>query len=232
MATFKREWFNSETDFVKANYLCGHNPKIHSNDIYDASSNTLKFKNGNFSKLIIDYNTDFRDKFMSQQVVDETFDMQKIKVGNNYWIMFLYQNKSIKHLININGTGSNLSGCFICPNLESIHFKTASKISMDQVSRNCSKLKSVIFDDASDFSSHNERFLEYSNSVTELRLPGIKVSLSISNLTALSREALINLFNDLAPLTVTATLTIGSTLLAKLTDEDKKIATDKGWTLA
>jgi hypothetical protein len=32
--------------------------------------------------------------------------------------------------------------------------------------------------------------------------------------------------------TTTKTLTIGSTNLAKLTDAEKKIATDKGWTLA
>ena len=38
--------------------------------------------------------------------------------------------------------------------------------------------------------------------------------------------------NGLLPITTTRTLTLGSTLLAQLTDKEKKLATDKGWTLA
>ena len=47
-----------------------------------------------------------------------------------------------------------------------------------------------------------------------------------------NREWIVKLFNKLETITSTQTITLGSTLLAKLTDEDKKIATDKGWTLA
>ena len=49
----------------------------------------------------------------------------------------------------------------------------------------------------------------------------------------LTRESLLNLFNALQQLDEgdTRQCRIGSTLLAKLTAEDIKIATDKGWTL-
>ena len=47
-----------------------------------------------------------------------------------------------------------------------------------------------------------------------------------------SRDWILDIFNKLSTITTTKTLTLGATLLAKLTDEDKKIATDKGWTLA
>ena len=47
-----------------------------------------------------------------------------------------------------------------------------------------------------------------------------------------TRESLLWYLNSLAKIATTKTLPIGSTNLAKLTDEDKKIATDKGWTLA
>ena len=48
-----------------------------------------------------------------------------------------------------------------------------------------------------------------------------------------SREQLVELLNDLQVLEGTSlTLIMGSKLLAKLTDEDKAIATNKGWTLA
>ena len=38
--------------------------------------------------------------------------------------------------------------------------------------------------------------------------------------------------NGLQTVTTTKKLTLGTTNLAKLTDEEKKVATDKGWTLA
>ena len=50
-----------------------------------------------------------------------------------------------------------------------------------------------------------------------------------------TREQLLELLKDLQDLkgkNTSLTLTMGSKLLALLTDEDKKIATDKGWTLA
>ena len=60
----------------------------------------------------------------------------------------------------------------------------------------------------------------------------INTSFSLSNSKALTRESLVRILNDLPTVTETQTLTLGSTLLAKLTDEDKLIATEKGWTLA
>ena len=55
------------------------------------------------------------------------------------------------------------------------------------------------------------------------------------NLTksVMEREAIVDFFkNGLDKITNTRTITLGSTLLAKLTADDIKIATDKGWTLA
>ena len=60
----------------------------------------------------------------------------------------------------------------------------------------------------------------------------MKVNFNISSSTLFTREALVEILNNLATVTSTKTLTMGSTNLAKLTDEDKAIATNKGWTLA
>lgn len=58
----------------------------------------------------------------------------------------------------------------------------------------------------------------------------LKVSLDLHYCTALEHDSIVNLFNVIS--TVTGqTLTLGSTNLAKLTDEEKAIATNKGWTL-
>ena len=61
--------------------------------------------------------------------------------------------------------------------------------------------------------------------------PNFKVSFSLSDSTELTHDSIMVVINGLQ--TVNGqTLTLGSTNLAKLTDEEKKVATDKGWTLA
>jgi hypothetical protein len=82
--------------------------------------------------------------------------------------------------------------------------------------------------------TNQQMFNSWANTgpLTELSWSNNSLSTNISNLKSLPREQLIGLMNGLSKVTSTQTLTLGSTLLAKLTDEDKKIATDKGWTLA
>ena len=58
------------------------------------------------------------------------------------------------------------------------------------------------------------------------------ISFEIRYSTMLSQDELVKILNNLATVTTTQTLTLGSTLLAKLTDDQKAIATAKGWTLA
>ena len=63
-------------------------------------------------------------------------------------------------------------------------------------------------------------------------MKNIKVSFNIST-TALQHDALVELINNgLATVTTTQTLTMGSTKLALLSDSEKQVALDKGWTLA
>ena len=59
----------------------------------------------------------------------------------------------------------------------------------------------------------------------------IKESFKLSDSTKLTVESIMNVINQAA--TVTGkTMTLGSTNLAKLSDEQKSVATSKGWTLA
>lgn len=62
--------------------------------------------------------------------------------------------------------------------------------------------------------------------------PNFKVSFSLSNSNKLTHDSLMVFINGLQTVTSKQTLTLGSTNLAKLTDAEKQIATDKGWTLA
>ena len=62
--------------------------------------------------------------------------------------------------------------------------------------------------------------------------PNFKATVDISPCIKLTHDSLMVVINGLQTVTTTQTLTLGSTNLAKLTEADKKIATDKGWTLA
>lgn len=62
--------------------------------------------------------------------------------------------------------------------------------------------------------------------------PNFKVSLSMSACNKLTHDSIMVVINGLQTVTTTQKLTLGETNLAKLTEADKKIATDKGWTLA
>ena len=57
-------------------------------------------------------------------------------------------------------------------------------------------------------------------------------AIAFSGCEKLSHDSLMSIINHLRKLTSTLTLTLGSTNLAKLTDDEKAIATGKGWTLA
>jgi hypothetical protein len=63
-------------------------------------------------------------------------------------------------------------------------------------------------------------------------LNGLKIALSL-NATILDRASLRAVINGLADLTgkTPQTLTIGAKLLAKITEEDIAIATNKNWTI-
>ena len=93
----------------------------------------------------------------------------------------------------------------------------------------CDSLESIPAYDLSNITSIN---LNNLYKLAEFHATGMKVSFKISYSTNFTREALVEILNNLATVTTTQTLTMGATNLAKLTDEDKAIATNKGWTLA
>ena len=64
-------------------------------------------------------------------------------------------------------------------------------------------------------------------------LTNLKNNLSLKSCSLLTHDSLMNVINEAADVTASPkTLTLGADNLAKLTDEEKAIATNKGWTLA
>ena len=105
----------------------------------------------------------------------------------------------------------NFIGCFQnCKKLESLHLPSGFGQKATQLGncfRNCISLTTITGN------------------------PNFKVSFSLSTCNNLTHDSLMVIINGLQTVTSTQTLTLGSTNLAKLTEADKKIATDKGWTL-
>ncbi|MCI1244845.1 MAG: leucine-rich repeat domain-containing protein [Bacilli bacterium] len=75
------------------------------------------------------------------------------------------------------------------------------------------------------------------DSLTNIHLQtSFNISANFSNCTNLSRESIVNIFNSLKDLTAAGlaskALVLGSTNLAKVTEEEQNIALNKGWSLA
>ena len=74
-------------------------------------------------------------------------------------------------------------------------------------------------------------FVDGCYALSEFKAKGIRASLDLSQSNFMTHDTIIPVLRNLAA-TDGQTLTLGPTYLAMLSDEEKAIATDKGWTLA
>ena len=119
-----------------------------------------------------------------------------------------------------------------CAFLTTIPQLNTSKVKdMSYMFQYCSRLTTIPQLDASKVTNTNYMFGGCS-SLKSILITGIKVSFDISSSTKFDESDLVTILNNLATLTSTASLKMGATNLAKLTDDEKAIATNKGWTLA
>lgn len=129
---------------------------------------------------------------------------------------------------------TNMSDMFrSCSNLATVpQLDTSNVTNMETMFYNCTKLTTVPRFDTSKVTNMNYMFSNCGN-LEEIHMININANLDISASTKFTREALLEIIGNLkAQTSGTKTLTMGATNLAKLTDEDKAIATNKGWTLA
>ena len=130
------------------------------------------------------------------------------------------------------GEGGMMNMFYNCSSLITIPLlNTSNVVYMDDMFRGCSSLISIPALDVSNASFGNYMFLGCTN-LEEIHMTGMKSNFSIFSSTKFTESALVEILNNLATVTSTKTLSMGGTNLAKLTDEEKAIATNKGWTLA
>ena len=119
-----------------------------------------------------------------------------------------------------------------CSQLTSVPLLDTSNVtSMHEMFSQCKRLTSVPSFDTSNVEDMGYMFDGCSNLET-IHMINIGDSLDIHSSTKFTREALLEIIGNLKNVNTTKTLKMGSTNLAKLTEEDKAIATNKGWTLA
>ena len=135
-------------------------------------------------------------------------------------------------------------GDFDCPELTSIYgfiwnsslltkapsFNSTKLYDIHQAYTDCVALEEIPSIDCTNVTSTFYYVQNCPALTTVGEMTNLKVDVDFSMSPLLTVESLINIINGLA--TSSATLTLGSTNLAKLTDEQKAIATNKGWTLA
>ena len=110
-------------------------------------------------------------------------------------------------------------------------FDTSNVENMSRMFESCRGLTTIPSLNVGNVTNMNGIF-SYCYNLQYIYMKNIKVNLDIS-FTALQHDALVELINNgLATVTATQTLTMGSTKLALLSDSEKQVALDKGWTLA
>ena len=134
--------------------------------------------------------------------------------------------------LNTSNVNSMLQICYQCSNITTIPLLDTSKVTLlNNAFNGCLKLVVIPALDVSKVKYATNSFAGCT-ALKSILMTGMKVSFDISASTKFERADLLIILNNLATVTSTKTLTMGSINLAKLTDEDKAIATNKGWTLA
>ena len=124
------------------------------------------------------------------------------------------------------------AGCSQLTQLVVSNFNTSTVTNMSNMFNGCKSLTTL---NVSNFNTSKvtnmTNFIVNASALQNFISCAIPVSFEASG-TALTHDSLMSIINNLATVTTTQTLTLGSTNLAKLTDTEKAIATNKGWTLA
>ena len=115
-----------------------------------------------------------------------------------------------------------------CTGLESIpQFDTSNVTLMAGMFEGCTGLTTVPALNADKVTNMMSMF-EGCTNLKSILMTNIGTDLTIAYSTKFEREDLLVILNNLKTVTSTKVLTMGATNLAKLTEEDKAIATNKG----
>ena len=174
---------------------------------------TLDVSNFNTSKV-----TDMSYMFYNCENLT-TLDVSNFDTGNVTTMYYMFSNcKSLTTLDVSNFNTSNVT------TMGSMFAYNTSLTTLNMNNCDISKCTS---------STSLSNMFSNSTALVDFQAPqNISAPMDVSKSTLLSHDSLMSIINNLMTTTSTKKLTLGTTNLAKLTEEEKAIATGKGWTLA
>lgn len=189
-------------------------------------------------RSITDVELDMPNVYEASYMFQNCYNLKHVKINTDnliYGDYLFYNCRSLESIEPFNNSISRwnyvFSGCTSLKSLEN------HKITVEEggvyMFQNCKSLETLpmIWCYMSSVYGLLGMFDGCTNLVNFGGLSGVNVKFDLSPCTKLSHESLLNVINNLENVTSSTTLTLGSTNLAKLTDEEKAIATGKGWTL-
>ena len=197
------------------------------------------------------------DKAYSKVTVKVTKPLGTVKIAGTGMKLAYSSFSKVPEWVDFDGVTNMISMFSDCYNLTTIpQIDTSSVTIMESMFTNCFQLTTIPQIDTSSVTIMQGMFYSCSNlttipqidtsSVTNMSymfyscssladlggLMGLKCDIDLSS-CPLTHDSILNVINKAADVTASPkTLTLGSTNLAKLSDEEKAIATNKGWTLA
>ena len=166
------------------------------------------------------------DDFANLITYNDTSNVLKMDFMFNYCTNLTYA-----PLLNTAKVTSMRGMFYGCNKLISVpSYDTSNVKDMNSTFSMCSKLTTIPNLDVSNVTTFNSAF-SLCSSLKSILMHGMKVSFDISPSARFEKSDLVTILNNLAVVTTNQTLKMGSNNLAKLTDEEKAIATNKGWTL-
>ena len=177
-------------------------------------------------------NIDFKSNVkVMEMIVDKltvpTSSGKQIIIQSNKYIL------NFKCTENTNITTISGGAFSSCSSLTSINLPALTTISGSNAFSSCSSLISFLFYNTFSTLTKSQQFTECVNLKDLQLVTNWNWSLNVKD-TDLTHDCIIDMFNKLKDLTGenSLTLTIGANNLAKVTDEEKLIATNKNWILA
>ena len=134
---------------------------------------------------------------------------------------------------NVTNMEYTFQSCSQLTSLNVSNFNTTNVTGMNSMFYGCSQLTSLDLSsfDISNVTDMGGMFIDCSALIELDSMQNISTGLDLSS-TILDATSLLDVINNLATISTNKKLTLGSTLLAKLTEDQIAIATNKGWTVA
>ena len=206
----------------------------------------LKFCNSTFSTVpdIFDFSkvTDTKSMFYGCKnlLSIPQFDTSKATdMGHMFYFCTSLQSIPLLNTSNVTYMGSVFQDCRVLTTIPQLD--TSNVTSVDNMFMGCDALESIPLLDCGKVTSAyaiiNPSYYDDQVHLTDMGgFKNIKISFDIQRAPNLTVQSLMNVINNLYDFvgngsTTTKTLTLGTTNLNKLTEEQKAVATNKGWQL-